>query len=107
VRGRLDPSAVVGDAGVGPDGANDGVAGNCRAVAVLQNAIERGAHVAGAASVEPCGAGVAIDHALVDLVGLTDVVGMLPLDELVFDFVALGVAANEAPAFMALAISFG
>jgi hypothetical protein len=99
--------AVVGDASVGAHGADDRVAGNFRVVTVLENAIECAADVASAASVESYGAGVAIDHALVEAVGLRDIVGMLPLDEFVLDFLALGVAANEASTFMALAIGCG
>ena len=100
-RRRIDPSAVVGDAGVGADGANDGVARNFRVVAVLEQSFERGANVAVAAGVEADGARVAVDDAHVDAVVVADVVGMLPLDEFGLDFLALRVAADDALARVA------
>lgn len=71
VRRRFEPWPVAGDAGVGANRADDGVRGDCRILAVLDYTFERGANMAAEA-------GVVAEHALVNVVGTADVVGMLP-----------------------------
>ena len=58
--GRVDPVAIGGHAGIGADGADDGVAGNDGAVGVLDELFEGVAEIAAAAGVEAGGVGVAI-----------------------------------------------
>ena len=102
VLGGFDPFAVVVDAGIGADGADDGVGGGCAALRVLDDEFEGVAEFAGTAGEEAGGVGVAVDG--IDGEGEleSEVFGAVPVEEVIVDVVALGVGADAAFAGMAL-----
>jgi len=60
-RGEFDPGAIVPEAGIGADGAEDGVGGDGGGLSLLDEDIEDGADVLVAAGSEAEGVRVAVD----------------------------------------------
>ena len=78
-RGEFDPGAIVPEAGIGADGAEDGVGGDRGGLSLLDEDIEDGADVLVAAGFESEGVRMAVDDrpvrqvvVLDDLVRATD-----------------------------------
>jgi len=96
--GAFNPASGFGEAGIGADGANDGVSSHsAQCIGVHDDAIECGMAIVAAKSHESRGAGVAIDDALVaELKIHGDGVGKVPVKKLLFDVFAFGMAANGA-----------
>jgi hypothetical protein len=100
--GGFDQLAVVGDAQVGANGGDDGVAVDRGIFGALDDALEGGADVVSAKLDEADGASVAEDRgSVVDLIVDGDLDGAAPVEEVVFDGLAGGVAADLAHALMA------
>lgn len=99
--GRLDPNAVVGDAAVGLDGADDRVGGELDFIGAFEDVFEHEAKVAFAQGDKAQGVGVTVDARTVgDFVILGDLLGHVPAEEFILDFGAVGVAANAAIALV-------
>ena len=91
------PYTVGVDVGVGLDGADDGVGGDASDGGALDYVFEGGADVQGAVFVEVQSASVAVKRgAVAEAEFLDDGAGMAPVDEVVFDFIALGVISDLA-----------
>ncbi len=96
------PFAAGVDAGVGANGADDGVAAGVDAVGFFDEKFEGAADVLAAAIEEAGGAGVTVDDpSFGDVKFLGDVNGMLPAEKFLVDFVAIGMPADLAFAGMA------
>jgi hypothetical protein len=101
-RGRVNPFSGVVDAGVGADGADDGVSGDLDLVDALEQAFEDEAEVPAAAGEEPDGVGMTVNgRAIGEVVVEGDIGGAVPMDEVFLDGVAVGVAADAADARVA------
>ena len=88
---KLDPGAIVLEAGIGAHGAEDGVAGDTHGFGLFDEDVEDGADVLVAAGPEAEGVRVAVDDRPVrQVVVLDNFVGALPVEEIVFDLGALG-----------------
>lgn len=98
MRGRLDPLAVIVDAGVGVDSADDGVGGGCDVHGALDDVAEGEAEIAVAQREEASGVRVAVEGTGGDVVVAGDVAGRVPVDEVFLDGLALVVAADGAVA---------
>jgi hypothetical protein len=98
VRGRLDPLAGIVDASVGVDGADDGVGSGRDVHGALDDVAEGEAELAVAQREETGGVSVAVEGASGDFVIAGDVAGRVPVDEVFFDGLALGMAADSAVA---------
>ena len=97
VRRRLDPLAVVINAGAGADGAEDAFGGGDDAVCMLDDEFGGEAQIGAALLEEAGGAGVAIDGAIIMQVEVVaDEIGIAPVEEIGFDADAIGMAADEA-----------
>jgi hypothetical protein len=92
----FDPVAVVGEAGLGADGSDDFVAGDGSLGAAFDDRIEREAHIVAAAGEEIEGVGVAIKGFPFNAIEGRDARRSDPVNELMVDFVALGMAADLA-----------
>lgn len=97
---RIDPAAVVGDVSKDANSFNDGVRGGRDVLGLLENVIERETEIVAAALKEPTGVGMAINGALGELVKGGDGARAAPLQEFLFDLVALRVLANGALALV-------
>ena len=105
-RGEIDPGAIVPEAGIGADGAEDGVDGDGGGLSLLDEDIEDGAYILVAASPEAEGVRVAVDDRPVrQVVVLDDLVRALPVKEIVFDLRALRVMTDMALTGVALEVS--
>lgn len=104
VRGRLDPLALVIDAGEVVDGADDGVGGGCDVVHAFNEATECEAQSAVAPSVEPNGADVTIERGTAEIVVADYIVRRAPFYEIGFDFLAIAMRADFAVAFVMRAV---
>jgi hypothetical protein len=94
---KLDPGAIVLEAGVGTHGAEDGVAGDTHCFCLLDQDVEDGADVFVAAGPESEGVRVAVDDRIVrQFVIANDFVRPVPIQEILFDFGAERVMANMA-----------
>jgi hypothetical protein len=101
-RGEFDPGAIVPEAGIGTDGAEDGVGGDGGGLSLLNEDIEDGADVLVAAGFEAEGVRVAVDDRPVrQRVVFDDFVGAMPVEEIVFDLGALRVMTDLALTGMA------
>lgn len=99
---RFDPFAVAGEATGGANGLDYVVASDFGGVYLLDDAVEGVADVAAAAGEEAGGMGVAVDGRVVgdsEIAG--DGVGTFPIEEGVFDGLALGMMADTASAAVA------
>ena len=95
--GRVNPPAVVGEAGVGADGSEDGAGGDFAGLRLFDDGLEGVAGEAGAFAEEVEGVRVAVDHGMVgDAVGEGELFGALPAEEILLDIVAAWMAANRA-----------
>ena len=95
--GKIDPAPLGREAGVGPHGADYGVAGNVRVFNFFHDEVERGAGVLNALGGEPESLGVAVDRRMVgELVFLDDFVGIAPVEEVLLELGAARVIANAA-----------
>ena len=103
MRGRFDQFAVSRDAGVGADGANDGVTRRKDIVGALDDVAEGKTHVDVAPPEQPGRMGVAIERPRLDLKVVGDVVDGLPMHEFLLDGVALGMIADGAATFVMIA----
>ena len=91
------PFAAGVDAGVGANGADDGVAAGVDAVGFFDEKFEGAADVLAAAIEEAGGARVTVDDpSFGDVKFLGDVNGMLPAEKFLVDFVAIGMLADLA-----------
>lgn len=101
VLGRINPLAVVREAGVEGDGADNGVGGNGNDHGFLDEWAQGQAEVRGALGEESGGVGVTIDRGVVgDSIFFGDGWGAAPMEEFGFDFVAFAMAADAAPPIM-------
>jgi hypothetical protein len=102
VLGRADQSAVVIEAGVEGDGADDGIGGDVDDRGFLDQRAEGEADVLGALSEESVGVSVTVDRGVVsDSVFLGDGFRAAPVQEFAFDFGASRVMANATFAIVA------
>ena len=98
-RGRLRPFAPVADAGVGADGAHDGVGGKLDPVDALKKIFEDEAEIPGAEGEEPGGVGMTVHgRAAGEVVVAGDIERVVPMDEGFLDGVAVGMVADAAQA---------
>jgi hypothetical protein len=96
------PGALGVDQGAGADGVEDVFGAGRDAFGVLGDVGAGDAHIAHAALVEAGGASVAIDGAAIGEAVLgSDLGGDAPVEEVVFDFEAVGVTADGAAAGVA------
>ena len=96
------------EAGIGADGAEDGVGGDGGGLNLLDKDIEDGADVLVAAGFEAEGVRVAVDDRPVrQVVVFDDVVGAMPIEEIVFDLGALRVVTDMALTGVALRSALG
>src|ERR1700721_1031437 len=103
--GEFDPGAIVPEAGIGADGAEDGVGGDGGGLRLLDEDIEDGADVLVAAGFESEGVRMAVDdRPMRQLVVLDDFVGAMPIEEVVFDLGALRVVTDMALTGVALEV---
>jgi hypothetical protein len=104
-RGEFDPGAIVPEAGIGADGAEDGVGGDWGGLSLLDEDIEDGTDVLVAAGFEAEGVRVAVDGRTARQgVVFDDFVGAMPVEEIVFDLGALRVMADMALTGVALEV---
>ena len=93
----LFPFSLSVEVGVGLDGADDGVGSDFGDGGALDDVFECGTEFLGANFVEAKGASVTVeDGAVADAESFDDGAGVAPVDEIVFDFFALGVIADGA-----------
>jgi len=105
-RGEFDPGAIVMEAGIRADGAEDGVGGDGGGLSLLDEDVEDGADVLVAAGFEAEGVRMAVDDRPVrQVVVLDDLVRALPVKEIVFDLRALRVMTDMALTGVALEVS--
>ena len=96
-RGEFDPGAIVPEARIGADGAEDGIGGDGGGLSLLDKDVEDGADVLVAAGFEAEGVRVAVDDRPVrQVVVFDDFVGAMPVEEIVFDPGALRVMTDMA-----------
>jgi hypothetical protein len=104
--GSVDPFAVVGEAGVGADGADKAASGGLDVLRALDDESEGGAAFALAKSKEAEGVSMAVDESAVgEVVMFADLVGAAPMEEVLLDPVAVRMAADDAVA-TATSLSF-
>ena len=95
--GKLDPAPFGREAGVGPHGADYGVAGNVRVFDFFHDEVERCAGVLNALGGETESLGVAVDRRMVsELVFLNDFVGIAPVEEVLLELGAARMVADAA-----------
>ena len=95
--GVVDPFAVFVDVRVGVNGFDQGGGGDSYKFGALDNWFERGANGFSAASKNSGGMNMAVDGGVVgDFVVLGDAVRAAPAEEFLFDFFAVGMAADIA-----------
>jgi hypothetical protein len=100
--GRVDPFAVVFQAGAGADGADDTVGGGWDAVGALDDVFEGVTHVATALLEEAHGVGVAVNGGGGgQVVFFIQVVRASPVKKGFLDSLAFGVGADGAETFVA------
>ncbi|HEY4740960.1 MAG: hypothetical protein WA734_20965 [Candidatus Acidiferrales bacterium] len=105
--GRLDVFALVIDSTVGYDGADYGVGCDFYVAGALDQALERGPKIAAATIPEASGMSMAVDGLAVSYsVILGDIHGAAPAQEFFFDLGAMGMAANDAGALVAIKAGF-
>jgi hypothetical protein len=97
---RIDPLALIVDAGECTDGANDGIGGGHDARRFLDDVAEREADVAAAAIEKVDGDGVPVDGAAADFVFLGDFGGTVPSKETLLDGLAIGMRTDGAVALV-------
>jgi hypothetical protein len=103
---KLDPDAIVLQAGVGAHGAEDGVSGDTHGFGLFDQDVEDGADVLVAARPESKGVRVAVDDRIVrQFVVANDFVRAVPIQEILLDFGAKRVMANMALTGVALEVS--
>lgn len=106
--GGLDPSAGVGEAGVGTDGIDDAHRRGFDAVHTFEEKIEDESDVAAAELVEADGMSVAINGGPIGQVEQAlDGPGAVPVDEQLLDGLSFGMIANGAFAPVTLEIGRG
>lgn len=89
--------AVVVDVAVDPCGADHRAGGNADVLCGFENGLESEAEIAAAEEVEAEGAGVTVkSFVIANAVVTEDAVGANPVDEIVFDGVAVGMMADGA-----------
>jgi len=99
----VDPLALVVDASAGADGAEDLFGGGVHRIGVLDEKLGGEAQVGAAFLEQAGGAGVTIDGPeIVEAILPFDQLGVAPTDEMLFDADAIGTAADEALAGVAL-----
>jgi hypothetical protein len=97
--GRLGPLARLVEAGIGTDSADDVAGGNRCGVRRFDDALKDAGDVPLAAREEPGGMSVAVDGGTIgNLVFLGDRTGLPPIEEVLLDGKAIGVAADIATA---------
>lgn len=102
---RIHPLTLCVEPAAGANRANDGVDGRLDAFGALHDVFEGVAHVRAAPVHQPGGVGMAIDAAVIaEIVFAGDVSRIAPVEDVVVNFGAMGMAADEAFAFVALAI---
>lgn len=95
--GRFDPLAVGGDMGIDAHGAEDGIGGDSGIVHALNDAFSDAAKPETTLKGEAGGVGVAIDAGTAGKLKIVDdVMGIFPVEEFAFDFLALGMIADGA-----------
>jgi hypothetical protein len=100
-RGRVNPFSLVVDAGVGADGADDGVCGDLDLVDALEKAFEDEPEIPAAAGEEPGDVGMAVNGGAVgEVVVDGNIGGAVPMDEGFLDGLAVGVMADAALALV-------
>lgn len=100
--GSVDPFAVVGEAGVGADGADEAVRGGLDVLGALDDEFEGGAEFALAKNKEAEGVSVAVDEGTVgEVVMLADLIGAAPMEEVLLDPAAVRMPADDAVALVA------
>ena len=105
---RLFPLAVVVDVAVHAGGADDGRRSDADAIGVLEDGLECDAEIAAAENVEAESLDVAVERfVIVELIFADDGVRADPVDEIVFDGVAIGMIANRTFAGVAFGIGRG
>jgi hypothetical protein len=101
VGGRIDPLALVVDAGESVNGADNVSGGYVEAtLGFVDDVTQREAKIAVADGKEIQGVGVAVDRALLDAIDIPDFVGTMPMDEFLFDVFAVRMAADGAAGFV-------
>jgi len=103
--GGLDPFVVVGETGLGADGSDDGVASDLGLSAAFEDAIQGEAKVFAAQREEAEGVGMSVKGSFRDFIFSGDGPGAAPLQEVLVDRFAIGMAADLA--FATVAFSGG
>ena len=102
------PLAVVVDVAVNAGGADDGFGGDADGAAVFEDGLEGVAEIAAAKIIEAESAGMAVEgFGVVKIVFADDGGGADPVDEIVFDEIAVGMMADEAFAGVAFGVGRG
>lgn len=93
----FDPLARVGETGVSADGADNHGAGRFDCTGLLDQMLESHVDIGAAPDVEAGGVSVAVNgHGIVQLEEATDPIGVVPMEEKLFDGFAFGVLTDEA-----------
>ena len=101
--GRFGPAAAVIQAGTHADGAENGIGARVHAVHLFDQRFGGETEIHAAAGEEPGGVRVAVDGAIAgEFVDIDNFVRLAPVDEVFFDFFALGMVADEAFALVIL-----
>jgi hypothetical protein len=102
----LGPVNIFAEAGVGADGFDIGRGGELDVIAVLENIFDGEEIIAAALVVETGGRGMAInDAAVFESKMVSDPPGTAPVNELLLDFCAIGMMADDA--FAAVTVERG
>ena len=107
VADRINPLAIVVDARVGNDGADDGITGDFGVANTIDNVLEDESKIAATAFPEAGRVSVAVNGlAIVKVVFIGDIVGAAPAEEILFDVDSMHVAADSAAALVATEAGF-
>ena len=99
--GRFDPFAMVGEAGVGANSANQGVRGGSNVSDLLKHDFEHGANVARALREKSKSVGMAINNGSTAEIKIPgNAMRAAPADEIHLDHFAFGMATDHAFATM-------
>jgi len=106
--GGLDPVAILGEAAIGADGANQRIGGEANVAGPFEHPFEHGAEVAGAPGKQVKGVRVTVNaRDVVEAKIGGDLIRAVPADEIGLDHLALGMVADGAPTLVAIQFRFG
>jgi hypothetical protein len=106
VGGRLDPAAVVGEAGVGTEGVDDGLTCDFGfgARSLFEYPFQNGTGIIPAVGDKSCGMSVPVDALLGYAIAAADGIWFMPVDKLFFNGFTVGMMANLALTLVAVRI---